>query len=69
MNYKQITLITCGLISLIFIKQILFVCGVVFAFNFAKENLLYADARDKFLNQFVGTNPSQEPLQTEFLDP
>lgn len=64
MNYKQIGLASLGFIALLFIKQILFICGTVWAFKFIKENLLFASDRDKFIDQYFGS--SKSVVETEF---
>lgn len=58
LNYKQISLVTLLLVCLIFIKQILYICGVVYVFNFIKANLLFAKDRKEFINSFFA--PTEE---------
>lgn len=59
MNYKQIGLTTLGLIALVFIKQILLVCGAIYVFKFIKANLLFASDREIFMQQFLGVDKTK----------
>jgi hypothetical protein len=53
-NYKQYVYIAISITLLLFIKQIILVCGVVYAFNFVKSNLLFANDREEFIKKFLG---------------
>lgn len=55
-NLKQILGITFGLVFLIFIKQIMLICGAVYLFQFVKTNFLFAHDREKFLNLYLGVD-------------
>ena len=58
-DFKQVFGIAFGLVFLVFIKQILLICGAVYLFKFAKANLLFAQDIKDFLNLYLGVDKSQ----------